>query len=96
MLRVLSQTTIKPKRAIAWLLFLIVVFIVIAPSVDLEPTVLRTGHFSDLSTLLIFATCVGFTLISAVRQFVGRASHDGWKADSPSGDLVILVCTLRC
>jgi hypothetical protein len=95
-LRTLSEATIEPKGAIAWLLFGIVVFIVIAPSVDLEPTVLRAVHLADLTPLLIVATCVSMALASLMRQFVGRASLYAWEADSRYGDLVILVCTLRC
>jgi len=95
-LRALSKTAIHPKRAVAWLLFGIVVFIVIAPSVDLEPTVLRAGHLTDLTPLLIVVTCVSMVLTSLLRQFVGCASLYAREADSPWGDLVILVCTLRC
>src|SRR5262249_40992389 len=92
----LSGMTIEPKRATAALLFIIVVFVVIAPSVDLEPTVLRSGHLADLSQLLIFATCVGIGFVSLIRQLVGRAPHDSLESTPPQGDLVIFVCTLRC
>jgi len=95
-LQALSETTIQPKRAVAWLLFGIVVLIVIAPSVDLEPTVLRAGHLTDLTPLLVAVTCVSMVLASLLRQFVGCASLHAREADSPCGDLLILVCTRRC
>ena len=80
----------------AWLLLAVIVLIVIAPSVDLQPTALRAGRLGDLIPLFVIAACVSMGLASLLRAFFGRAHLATRQVDSSLGDLVIMVCTLRC
>ncbi len=89
------ENVLKPRDAVALLLLVVVVFIVIAPSVDLKPTVLRGVHLSDIAWLMAAAATLA-TLVSIVPTVLAlRSSHPRY-AISSTNDLVVLVCVRRC
>jgi hypothetical protein len=83
---------LRPSDATAWLLLGVVVVIVIAPSVDLEPTILRVTHLSGISLLLVAAA----TMASLLPTILASRSHHPWYTISSTNDLVVLVCARRC
>ena len=83
---------LRPSDATAWLLLGVVVVIVIAPSVDLEPTILRVTHLSGISLLLVAAA----TMASLLPTILASRFHHPWYTISSTNDLVVLVCARRC
>ena len=86
----------KLRTAASWLLLGVVLAIVIAPSVDLRPTVLRTVHLSDVAPFLMVAAGLGTALVSPL--LIRSASECVQPAEefSPADDLVLFMCVLRC
>ena len=73
-----------------------VVVIVVAPSVDLEPTILRGGHHFDRVLTLVaaasFASAFGSDPQAPLPSRFWPPVHSIFSAN----DLVVLVSTLRC
>jgi len=85
---------VKPQNAIALLLFSVILVIVIAPSVDLEPTVLRATHVCNLGLLLAAATAVA--LMPLVRETFSSGFLPIDNRTLASGDFALLTHSLRC
>jgi hypothetical protein len=89
------EKVLRPRDAIALLLLVVVVFIVIAPSVDLKPTVLRGVHLSDIARLMVAAATLA-TLVSILPTILTSRSWHPRYTISSTNDLVVLVCARRC
>ena len=85
---------LRPRDATAWLLLGVLVVIVIAPSVDLEPTILRVTHLSGISLLLVAATMA--SLVFILPTILASCSRHPSYTISSANDLVVLVCARRC
>jgi hypothetical protein len=81
---------------VALLLFITVLVIVIAPSVDLEPTVLRASQLSDLVLLLVAATAIALVLTPLLHGPLNTASLSSERGILTSGNLPLMLCSLRC
>jgi hypothetical protein len=86
---------LRPSEATAWLLLGVVVVIVIAPSVDLEPTILRVTHLSSTALLLVAAATTAALLSVLPTILASRSRHPSYTISS-TNDLVVLVCVRRC
>jgi hypothetical protein len=86
---------LRPRDATAWLLLGVLVVIVIAPSVDLEPTILRVTHLSGISLLLVGAATMA-SLVSILPTILASCSRHPSYTISFANDLVVLVCARRC
>jgi hypothetical protein len=86
---------LRPSDATAWLLLGVVVVIVIAPSVDLEPTILRVTHLSSTALLLVAAATMAALLSVLPTILASRSRHPSYTISS-TNDLVVLVCARRC
>ena len=94
MIRLAIDKVVKPQNAIALSLFLVILVIVIAPSVDLEPTVLRATHLYKLGLLLVAATALVLkTLLLEAFSSVFSPIDNGALA---SRELTVRTCSLRC
>ena len=85
----------KWRNPTAWALLAVILFIVIAPSVDLAPTVLRGVHHVEIGR----STVVAATLASMVfvhHTIQALRSWESRDADISVNDLVVLDCTRRC
>lgn len=87
---------LRPKYSIALLLLVAVVVIVVAPSVDLEPTILRGVHFFDRLLLLVAAASFGSAHASDLHALLPSRFWPLIHSIFSSNDLVVLVCTRRC
>ena len=86
----------KLKHSIALLLLAAVVIIVVAPSVDLEPTILRSAHHLDRVLMLVAAASFGSAHGANLHTLpLSRFCLFILSIFSPN-DLVALVCTRRC
>ena len=86
---------LRLSDATAWLLLGVVVIIVIAPSVDLEPTILRVTHLSSIALLLVAAATTAALLSLLPTILASRSRHPSYTISS-TNDLVVLVCARRC
>jgi hypothetical protein len=87
---------LEPKYIIASLLLVAVVVIVIAPSVDLEPTILRGLHVFDIVLLLGVAAAFVSVHASTLQTLIASRSLHAGHIISSATDLVVLVCARRC
>jgi len=89
-----TDKVVKPQIAIALSLFFVILVIVIAPSVDLEPTVLRATHQYKLGLLLVAASAL---VLKALR--LETFSSVFYLIDNgtlPSCELALRTCPLLC
>jgi hypothetical protein len=92
--RPVTDKVVKPQNAVALSLFFVILVIVIAPSVDLEPTVLRSTHQYKLGLLLV---AVSALVLKALRletfYSVFSPIDNGAVA---SREITVRTCSLRC
>lgn len=94
--RAAIDNVFKPRNAVALLLFITVLVIVIAPSVDLEPTVLRASQLCDLGLLFVAATAIVLVLKPLLRGPLNPASFSTDSGILTSSNLALMLCSLRC
>jgi len=89
-----TDKVVKSQIAIALSLFFVILVIVIAPSVDLEPTVLRATHQYKLGLLLVAA---GVLVLEALRlETFGSVFSLIDNGTFASGELALRTCPLLC
>jgi len=89
-----TDKVVKSQIAIALSLFFVILVIVIAPSVDLEPTVLRATHQYKLGLLLVAA---GALVLEAFRlETLGSVFSLIDNGTFASGELALRTCPLLC